>query len=287
MVASGLSSQGVVHGVWSYAETSTVHEAATTWPSTASELEDKIGVSRPRRVTKARSLVHWPDDIDIKGITIGLHSTGTELYYFHRTCVWTHECFQFFRELAVGCSDYINTGSLAHVEIEQAIEHETTRMNWIGYTLETSKERVQAQLDVLYSAASQKENAIAINYSKMAQEQNEISLKDVQMNTRIATSTKQDSIAMTTSTFITALFLPGTYISSLFSMSMFDWLPSEDSGGASPRVSAKFYIYWCVTIPVTALVMTGWFMWYRRADQAWQKDTGYRLNDSTSANKGI
>ncbi|KIX98746.1 uncharacterized protein Z520_05207 [Fonsecaea multimorphosa CBS 102226] len=252
------------------------------------ELEEEIGVSRPGRVTKARSLENWPSDIDIKKVTIGLHSIATELYYLNRTCLWTHECLEFLHTLAVECLDYTNRCPTRHVEMRQGIEYETTRMKWIAGTLDTSKERVETQLSVLYSATSQRENAIALNYSRMAQEQNEISLRDVQMNTRIATSTKQDSIAMTTFTFIAALFLPGTYVASLFSMSMFDWLPSDGNGsGGAPRVSANFYIYWCITVPLTLLVMAGWYVWYRRADQAWQKDTGYSLNDNTGANRTV
>ncbi|OQV07128.1 hypothetical protein CLAIMM_11606 [Cladophialophora immunda] len=251
------------------------------------ELEDAIGVTRPGRVTKSRSLKNWPNDIDIKKMTVGLHSTACELYYLNRTCLWTHDCLEFLHTLAAECSDYINRHPARFLEIRQGIEFETTRMKWIAGTLDTSKERVEAQLSVLYSATSQRENAIALNYSRMAQEQNEISLRDVHMNTRIATSTKQDSIAMTTFTFIAALFLPGTYVASLFSMSMFDWLPSEGNGSGSPRVSADFYIYWCITIPLTLLVMAGWYLWYRRADQAWKKETGYSLNDNTGANRPI
>ncbi|KIW69467.1 hypothetical protein PV04_05343 [Phialophora macrospora] len=251
------------------------------------EMEDEIGVARTYRVKKTRSLENWPDGIDVKKVTIGLHSTGTELYYSHRTCLWTYECLEFLCKLAADCSDYIDLDRTTDLEVQQAIEYETTRMKWIGRTVETSKERVEAQLNVLYSAASQKENAIAIKYSQIAQEQNKRSLRDAQMNTRIATSTKRDSIAMTTFTFITAVFLPGTYVSSLFSMSMFDWLPSEDDGGETPRVSTKFYAYWCITVPLTVLVMAGWLMWYKRADRAWQKETGYRLNDNAGANQQL
>ncbi|OAP63539.1 hypothetical protein AYL99_02766 [Fonsecaea erecta] len=251
------------------------------------ELEDEIGVTQPSRVTKTRSLENWPSDIDIKRVTSGLHSTATELYYLNRTCLWAEECLNFLHTLAVECSDYIHKHPPRCPEMQQGIEHETTRMKWITGSLDTTKERVETQLSVLYSATSQRENAIALDYTRMAQEQNEISLRDVQMNTRIATSTKQDSIAMTTFTFIAALFLPGTYVASLFSMSMFNWLPSEGGGGGPPRVSANFYIYWCITVPLTLLVMAGWYLWYRRADRAWQKETGYSLNDNTGANRRI
>lgn len=253
------------------------------------ELEIEIGVTSAGRAVRTRSLENWPDDVNIRNTTIGLHSAGAELFYLHQTYAWTQECLRFLCTLAADCSYNASQNATISREIRHALEYETTRIEWVGRTIETGKERVQTQLNVLYSAASQKENAIAISYSRMAQEQNEISRKDVQLNTRIATSTKRDSIAMTTFTFITALFLPGTYVSSLFSMSMFDWLPPSKeetaADGGLPSVSAKFYVYWCITVPLTVVVISGWFLWYRRADRAWQKETGYHLNGDPNVTK--
>ena len=104
----------------------------------------------------------------------------------------------------------------------------------------------------LYSAASQKDNLVA---------------------SRIASSTKKDSIAMMAFTFITALFLPGTYIASVFSMGMFNWMPETSSGEDGRVVSTRFWIYWVVTIPLTFATMAGWYLWYRAADAEWRKTT--------------
>ncbi|EXJ75419.1 uncharacterized protein A1O5_02115 [Cladophialophora psammophila CBS 110553] len=244
--------------------------------SRLNDLEDEIGVTNAGRCEVKRSLEHWPHDVDIKDTTLGLHSAGAELFYLNQTSCWTHECLKFLCQLSADCSDYPNTSPATCLEVQQAIEHEIVRTQWVGRTLATGKERTQAQLSVLYSAASQKENAISIKYSRMAQEQNENSRKEVHLNTRIATSTKQDSIAMTAFTFIAALFLPGTYTSSLFSMGMFDWLPSN---------AAKCYAYWCITVPMTAVVMAGWFTWYKRADQAFQREMEHRLGGGDDGEK--
>lgn len=52
---------------------------------------------------------------------------------------------------------------------------------------------------------------------------------------------------MMTFTFITALFLPGTYVASLFSISMFQWQLSPETD-VKTRVSNSFWIYWATTL---------------------------------------
>ena len=83
---------------------------------------------------------------------------------------------------------------------------------------------------------------------------------------------------MKTFTFITALFLPGTYVASLFSMSVFDWQGSS-AHAKSPIVSHSFWIYWVITIPLTIMVMLGWIWWYRRADIAYKKGLHYHSTE--------
>lgn len=63
---------------------------------------------------------------------------------------------------------------------------------------------------------------------------------------------------MMTFTFITALFLPGTYVASLFSSSMFNW--QAGGTGSEKTLSSKFWVYWAVAAPLTAAVMFGWYL---------------------------
>ena len=103
----------------------------------------------------------------------------------------------------------------------------------------------------------------------ISQQDSLINRRDSKLNTSIAASSKKDSIAMMTFTFITALFLPGTYISSLFSMSMFNWQTS--ASGSGNHLSGYFWVYWAVTIPLTLVTLGGWYVWYRYADQEWSQ----------------
>ena len=76
----------------------------------------------------------------------------------------------------------------------------------------------------------------------------------------IASASKRDSSSMKTLAAVTVVFLPGTLVASLFSMSMFDWQSQEDV------LSPRFWIYWAVTLPLTLSTVGIWLAWtYRRA----------------------
>ena len=92
------------------------------------------------------------------------------------------------------------------------------------------------------------------------------------MNIRIAALTKKDSIAMVTFTFITALFLPATFVSTHFSMPMYNWQTAAPESGQI-GLSAYIWVYWAVAAPLTVAVMAGWILWYKYANKRWQEET--------------
>ena len=45
---------------------------------------------------------------------------------------------------------------------------------------------------------------------------------------------------------------------------MFDWQASSDDDSSGHRVMAKnFWIYWVVSIPLTAIILVGWRFWWK------------------------
>jgi hypothetical protein len=137
----------------------------------------------------------------------------------------------------------------------------------------------------LFNAINQRDSIIAQRYN------------DIQK--RIATSTKEDSISMTTFTFITALFLPGTFICALLSLTMIEWQPDfltasnptasatnagesgsgnttisidDGNGNGNADVSKYFWVFWVIDIPLTFLVLLGWWLWFKRTKTAWMKE---------------
>jgi len=68
---------------------------------------------------------------------------------------------------------------------------------------------------------------------------------------------------MKTLAAVTVIFLPATYIATLFAMNMFQWQPDDGTASGGATVSNKFWIYWAITIPLTILTVGAWLFWTR------------------------
>ncbi|KAI1388187.1 uncharacterized protein F4822DRAFT_428810 [Hypoxylon trugodes] len=131
-----------------------------------------------------------------------------------------------------------------------------------------SELRCRAQIDIIYS--------------KMAQEDNNL-------NARMAVASTRDSSSMKALAVITAIFLPGEYIGTLFGVSMFDWETgtagdpaiSEDAPDGWPRpvVMPSFWIYWAFTIPLTLIIVAGWRAWWVNQDRYFRRHLSVDLSN--------
>ena len=83
---------------------------------------------------------------------------------------------------------------------------------------------------------------------------------------KLAHASKRDSAAMKTISLLGAIFFPGAYLASVFSMTFFNF---QNSG---PSVSDQFWIYWAVTIPVTAIIVGIWYVWEKRREAKYNKE---------------
>ena len=95
----------------------------------------------------------------------------------------------------------------------------------------------------------------------------------------IAVDSKRDSTAMKAIAVLTMLFLPGTFVATFFSMTMFDWNPSN----GTPRVSRFIWMYWLISIPLTLLVMLLWLFWSRREHLKSQRRIKSRAAENSSS----
>lgn len=117
------------------------------------------------------------------------------------------------------------------------------------------------------------------------------------MAARVAVAATRDSSAMKDLAVITALFLPGTYIATLFSMSMFDWQgvsnssansASNGTSSISPQssiVMPYIWIYWVVSAILTFTVIIGWRVWWVKQDREFRKRLP-RVVRSTALDEG-
>jgi len=96
---------------------------------------------------------------------------------------------------------------------------------------------------------------------------NTITQSDAEYTAAIAVDGKRDSIAMKTISILGIVYLPGTFIASLFSIDMFDWGGADGKEPSSLTVSRSMWVYWAVTLPLTIATFLVWVLWSRRENQ--------------------
>lgn len=84
---------------------------------------------------------------------------------------------------------------------------------------------------------------------------------------RISRAAHSDGAAMRAIAVVTLVFLPSTFVSTIFSTTFFTFIPSSDGRSASWAVSGKFWIFWVFSVPLTLLAMGMWLWWQRRWQQ--------------------
>jgi len=101
------------------------------------------------------------------------------------------------------------------------------------------------------------ESQFRVLYNLMQQRDNKTNQELATQSKVIAEASARDSSAMKVIAVVTMLFLPGTAIATMFSMSVF--FGSTDDFRV--KISPSFWVYWAVTIPLTILIITIWSIW--------------------------
>lgn len=107
--------------------------------------------------------------------------------------------------------------------------------------------------------------------------------EDNNLNARMAVSSSRDSSSMKALAVITAVFLPGEFMSSLFGMGIFNWQGDDDGSGGGDDggavVGYDFWVYWAITIPVTILILVLWRAWWVGQDRYFRKHLSKDLSE--------
>ncbi|KAK4161347.1 hypothetical protein QBC43DRAFT_323868 [Cladorrhinum sp. PSN259] len=98
-------------------------------------------------------------------------------------------------------------------------------------------------------------------YNIMAQRDNRVNLELAHDQRRLAHTSKRESEAMKGISLLGAVFLPGAFLSSIFSTTFFDF---KDATDWASTVSPRFWLYYAVGIPFTLAVVALYFVWERR-----------------------
>jgi len=119
---------------------------------------------------------------------------------------------------------------------------------------------------------------INLFFNLATQSDSRTNLEIARLSSNIAVSTQRDSSSMITMAAVTMFFLPGTFVSALFSMVFFDSKPNE-SGRESLVVGRQWWLFPVITVPLTILVFTIWVAWQRHRRRMEEQNLG--INDST------
>ncbi|PHH68599.1 hypothetical protein CDD83_6031 [Cordyceps sp. RAO-2017] len=143
--------------------------------------------------------------------------------------------------------DRLHRSMLARLEFYQV------KLKGLENYIHTTLARLKVQREALYNIMSQREARLNL---EIAGEQR-----------RIAHASKRDSTAMKTISLMGALFLPGTYLASVFSMTFFNF-----QAGVTDHVASQLWIYFVVTVPLTGAIVGSWWWFDRRREAQYAKD---------------
>ncbi|KAI9705339.1 MAG: hypothetical protein M1820_005169 [Bogoriella megaspora] len=136
------------------------------------------------------------------------------------------------------------TAKIAAKHISSRLTSELNLLTSLKYRSQSNKERLQNELNLAFNVVTQNDSRISVLIGRAVQ---------------------SDSTAMKTLAMLTMVFLPATFTSSIFSMVFFDYTPGNAASGEPGRlvVSEKWWIFWAVAIPLTALTVGCWRAWLR------------------------
>ncbi|KAI1496085.1 hypothetical protein F5X99DRAFT_401464 [Biscogniauxia marginata] len=127
-----------------------------------------------------------------------------------------------------------------HRDLLSRLDFLTVKLEGLENYTHVSLERLNMQREVMHSIINQRESRLSL---RIAAQQH-----------RLADASKRDSSSMKTLTFLGSIFLPGTFVSSLFSMSFFDF-----SGDRPGTVSRSLWVYFVITVPLTIVIVGFWW----------------------------
>jgi hypothetical protein len=220
------------------------------------DIENHLGVTFAGMAGDHGDRPLWPMDIKVKWATRELHSLQPQMLFMLTVSSWQKRYAEWLSKTLENLNLGIRSQLKGSPILASTIADANSSIVGMVEFFETLRGRAQSQIDLLFSVVSQRD-------SLLSQKANEL-------NFEVARSTKEDSISMSTFTFITAVFLPPTFIATLFSMSMFDWMVGGGNSGGETTLSRKFWIFWVAAIPLTGLTIGGWYLWYSFADKRWQ-----------------
>ena len=119
------------------------------------------------------------------------------------------------------------------------------------------QKKASIQIQGLFNIIAQREQELGRKLASDSLRLTQASLELGELTRQIAEDSKRDSTSMKAIAAVTMCFLPGTFAASLFAMPIFRW--DEPSG--NDVINHRIWVYWAVTIPLTALTVSLYWLW--------------------------
>ncbi|KAK1463515.1 hypothetical protein CMEL01_13584 [Colletotrichum melonis] len=231
--------------------------------SMTAEIEKAIGVTQTARLS-GRTVQDQRIVEEVKAMVLGekprihttarISTTATDVINMKGTLEWDEEYVKFLRRVNDDVKAHpreAHTPPEADLQLCGFIDLLERDAQSISSYATRMQSRLELQFNVLYNLIAQAGNSLNMQQSTQAGQ--------------VAAQAGMDSTAMKTMAVVTMIFLPPTFVATIFSMSFFNWQASSssgDDGGAEPTVAPQFWIYWAVSLPLTIAIVIGWRVWW-------------------------
>ncbi|KAI1393743.1 uncharacterized protein F4822DRAFT_23034 [Hypoxylon trugodes] len=146
-----------------------------------------------------------------------------------------------------------------HGSMMARLDFYRVKLTGMEHYIHTTLERLHIQRQALYNI--------------MAQKESKLNLEIASQQRRVAHATKRDGTAMKTLSLLGAVFLPGTFMASVFSMTFFDFgVGSDDGSGGGTHVSGLLWVYFAVTIPLTLVIVLFWYLIDEKREKKYREE---------------
>ncbi|KAK8096067.1 hypothetical protein PG999_014089 [Apiospora kogelbergensis] len=199
-------------------------------------------------------------DLDLESALVRLQSQQTELANLAVVLRFSEKCADFL------LNSITRLGQATLVCEQEAISELEDEML---HLLELPRNQVQTSMSQAQALKDRVQSQANLIFSLISSNENKISRFIAEENSKVALSSKRDSMAMKTVAVLTMIFLPGTFVATFLSMPLFDW--NADTGDR-PSSSPFQWIYWVTTMPLTIALMVGWRIWSKMEDRKWDAE---------------
>lgn len=149
-------------------------------------------------------------------------------------------------------------------------------------------DRTKAQVQTVYSMIGQRDNRLNIETAAASREiaatglfHNQAMKVLAEDSRKIAVLTRRDSLDMRIIAAVTLVFLPGTFMATMFGSGFFRFFPEN----STKIVSGWVWLYWVLTLGVTAIVLLVWWFFSKRQGKN-VIDAEWELRPATAINEG-